>query len=469
MKRYVKFTQPIFAGTRYDKQAAKILVDSGLYNEDQATRIIDALFHEDIHAFVHAPNWLEKYLKGIARMCVEEGHGSQQGVSRFLEDSVNNFDKFLNYVKENRDKLGGAAFDTKFNDTMHYSDVVSILTDIQEELDRQSEAELAKMQDARAASNYKLVPISTFDQFNSMFGGHWTGDGSSDKYAGGGGTAWCHANSRSVYDSWRRRGKFYVLARKDFKDIPFNAESNRQDPKDEYGNSLIAMLVNPTTGTLENATLRCNHVGVSMSADNQYKTYAELSQIAGFNVKDAVLEDLGDSIGEIKTRAATYDKSQFAVGDQFTVEDGVHDTYTLTAVKRGPGSALFIPNVSLGESVMDNVGDVLDSIDEMLPGELRDRLDGLRLLQASEIFSDCDEPDEWDYLENCQVDMENPQIPYFRMKAHRVADNDTQWWTSTPSEGGNHYVVVDRDGECNCLRGSRPRGVRPAFIFLDLA
>ena len=43
-------------GTRYDSQAAKMIADSGLFPLDTATKIIDALFHTDIHAFVHAPN-----------------------------------------------------------------------------------------------------------------------------------------------------------------------------------------------------------------------------------------------------------------------------------------------------------------------------------------------------------------------------------------------------------------------------
>ena len=68
---------PLLEGTKYDKKASKIISDSGLYDENTSDKIIDALFHEDIHAFNHSPSWLEKYLLGIARMLVEEANGDR--------------------------------------------------------------------------------------------------------------------------------------------------------------------------------------------------------------------------------------------------------------------------------------------------------------------------------------------------------------------------------------------------------
>ena len=59
--------------------------------------------------------------------------------------------------------------------------------------------------------------------------------------------------------------------------------------KDDYGNSLIAILVN-RFGKLSDATLRCNHVGISGSADNQYNSYSELSKVVGFNVEEEILK-----------------------------------------------------------------------------------------------------------------------------------------------------------------------------------
>lgn len=302
------YEQQLNEGTKYDKKAVKIIVDSGLFDESTSTKIIDALFKEDIHAFVHSPAWLEKYLVGIARMFVQYCNGDKSKAQTFLTECPNVFEQYLTIVKEEREKLGEKeriSYDNKFNNEMSYEDVKNRLEKIQNDRDEKAAAELKDMK--FESSNYELIPIDSYEQMHDLFGGHWTGDGSSDMYAGSGGTAWCHTNSKSVHDGWTNRGKFFVLAAKNWKDIQFNAESNAKNPKDDYGNSLIALLINPRTGILLNATLRCNHVGVSSNADNQYTNYAELSKIAGFNVQEAVKDKLGDTLINEKSMWKNFD------------------------------------------------------------------------------------------------------------------------------------------------------------------
>ena len=287
-------------GTKYDKKAITKLVNSGLFDEETSTNIINALFREDIHAFVHAPAWLEKYLIGIVNMLIKYCNGDASKAQRFLTDYIGTFEEYLTYVKDVRPKLSSneqLELDKKFNEQMSIQDLEKELEDIKSQLDKESKEKLKNMK-FEDSSNFELIPIDSYRQFNQMFGGRATGDGSSDKYAGGGGTAWCHTNSESTYDNWVRNGsrKFFVIANKNWKNISFNEESNKRNPKDVYGNSLIAILVNKSTGKLLNATLRCNHVGVPNNADNQYKTYAELSSVAGFNVEDKVMEYLKDSL-----------------------------------------------------------------------------------------------------------------------------------------------------------------------------
>lgn len=281
-------------GTKYDKKAAKILSDSGLFNEEESQNIINDLFRNDIEAFVHAPAWLEKYLVCIANIIVKEADGDKEKAWQFIGDCPDTFNEFLKWVKEYRPKLSDpdkSSFDKKFIEEASFKDIKDTVEKAHAERDAQSKAELADM--AFEESNYTLVPIESYDEFHSKYGGRATGDGKSDLYAGAGGTAWCHANSKSTYDSsrWTGGGKrFFVLERKDWRDIPFNPTTNEEmRGKDDYGNSLIAILVS-RTGNLLAATLRCNHVGVPKDADEQYKTYAELSKIAGFNVEDAVRE-----------------------------------------------------------------------------------------------------------------------------------------------------------------------------------
>ena len=78
-------------GTKYDKKASKLLVDADLFDQEDSDNIINDLFRNKIHAFVHSPNWLEKYLVGIARMCIEyagddiaKAEISLQSVRKFL-------------------------------------------------------------------------------------------------------------------------------------------------------------------------------------------------------------------------------------------------------------------------------------------------------------------------------------------------------------------------------------------------
>lgn len=282
----------LLEGTRYDEQAAKIISNSGLFDEETSKKIIDGLFKQDIHAFVHAPNWLEKYLKGIARMLVEECNGDNSKAKPFLEECYPIFNNYLTWVKDVRPKLDEKqqkAFDDNFINNLHYKDVKEKVDSIADELDKKSKEELSKMQ-FKDKSNYSLIPIDSFEEFNELYGGRATGDGSSDKAAGRGGTAWCHANGEDTYNTWTKgKKKFFVLQNDDWEDISFDEESNKKNPKDAYGNSLIALLIS-RNGKLLNATLRCNHVGVDSNADNQYNTYAELSKVAGFNVEEEVMK-----------------------------------------------------------------------------------------------------------------------------------------------------------------------------------
>ena len=226
-------------------------------------------------------------------MLVDYANGDKQRAQNFLTECPSIFDEYLTWIKENRTDDNKAKLDSEFIDKMSYQDVKDFLDKLQDERDKESKDKLAQMKFNQ--SNYSLVPIDSYDQMHKLYGGRATGDGSSDKYAGGGGTAWCHTNSESVYNGWVSGGnKFFVLQNNDWKNIPFDERSNRNNPKDAYGNSLIALLVD-RKGRLKKATLRCNHVGVNSLADNQYQTYAELSEIVGFNVEEEVGKYVSDT------------------------------------------------------------------------------------------------------------------------------------------------------------------------------
>lgn len=285
----------LFEGSNYDKKASKILVDGKLFNQQTADNVIDAIRKDDIGAFKYTKgvSWIEKYLMGIARMIVEESGSNVQKAVEFLNGYAPTVDYYLNWVRENRNlSPNPVEFDKEFNERMHFSDVVDFVEKMQDEEDAESDERLRNMEFSN--SDYTLVPITSYEQMNRDYGGPITGDCIVDRN-GECLTDWCHANGKGVYDAWTRNGnRFFVLEKDGWRDIPFDAESNNMNPKDEYGNSLIAILVD-RNGRLKRSTLRCNHVGVpaGKTADNIYRTYADLSDVVGFNVQKAVKEQLG--------------------------------------------------------------------------------------------------------------------------------------------------------------------------------
>lgn len=285
----------LFEGTHYDKKASKILVDNKLFNPDTAERVIDCVKKQDIGALKYTQGvaWLDKYLIGIARMIVEESGGSVTGAVNFLNEYAPTIDYYLTWVRENRNSMPNPVeFDREFNERMHYSDVVDFVEKMQEEEEAESDERLKNMTFGR--TDYTLVPITSYRQMNDSYGGPITGDCVVDEN-GECESDWCHANGVGVYNAWTSNGRrFFVLEKNGWRNIPFDAKSNEINPKDEYGNSLIAILVD-RNGKLKRTTLRCNHVGIpaGKTADNIYRTYADLSEVVGFNVAKAVKEQLG--------------------------------------------------------------------------------------------------------------------------------------------------------------------------------
>ena len=288
--KFNKLFETILLETHYDEKAAEQLAASGLFDLNTSKAIIQGLFREDIHAFVNCKSWLEKYLKGIVRMLVDESNGDRNKAVEFLNECPNEFEQYFTYAREYRPTLKSdkerIAFDDKFVKEMSYQDVKDFNEELRKAKREKEQAELANMKFDNS-SDYELIPIDSYEDMHSQFGGHWTGNGTGDS------SAWCHTNGKGTYDAWTNNGqKMFVLAKKGWKDIPFDSESCLLNlGKDDYGNSLIAIRANKY-GEIDRVTLRCNHQGVEGIADNQY-TVPELSKLVGFNVEDKI-QEFGD-------------------------------------------------------------------------------------------------------------------------------------------------------------------------------
>ena len=153
-----------------------------------------------------------------------------------------------------------------------------------------------KMKNIVKRDSYDLIPIYSYEELYEKFGGSWTG------YKGQ--SEWCHTNGKSTYESWTKNGTqmFFVLAKKGWQKVsqpeqkPAGKDYNAYD---EYGLSLIAILVDVATGNLLNETLRWNHIiepshtNPGASVDKAFKNnWGDLSQAVGMDVKAACEKEL---------------------------------------------------------------------------------------------------------------------------------------------------------------------------------
>ena len=145
---------------------------------------------------------------------------------------------------------------------------------------------------------YELIPIKSFRQLNTLFGG--------DKTGYNGRSEWCHTNGVSTYNDWvdNDKNKFFILARKNWKSI--KPPEPGKNAYDTYGTSLIALLVEIRTLKLLNATLRWNHIiepsqtVEGTSVDNAFNSFEQLEKLSNLNIRKIIENDLKEELAKIK-------------------------------------------------------------------------------------------------------------------------------------------------------------------------
>ena len=159
-----------------------------------------------------------------------------------------------------------------------------------------------KLKNIIARNDYEVIPIYSYEELHEKFGGNKTG------YKGQ--SEWCHTNGKSTYESWTKNGTqmFFVLAKKDWQKIT-PPDPQTTNAYDEYGLSLIAILIDVISGNLLNETLRWNHViepghtNPGASVDKAFKNnWGELSQAVGINVKNEVARLIKDKQNKIRKK-----------------------------------------------------------------------------------------------------------------------------------------------------------------------
>ena len=154
---------------------------------------------------------------------------------------------------------------------------------------------------------------------------------------------------------------------------------------------------------------------------------------------------------------------------------------TATAVKKENDMTWFVFDGTIGNSTMKDIDNFLSTLVTKFPQPLQDRLEEIRLLDASEVFSDCDMPEDWEDLQRWGVRMERPQIPYFKSVDHRIVDyigggcyGSDMWWlhSAVPTLNSTPYTlefpIVTGNGHAIDWSAGINKGVRPLFILKDI-
>ena len=218
------------------------------------------------------------FFSPIVKWFVEYSGSDKNKYQEFIEGKLDNIIRTLQQI------LNDKSYDSQRESIkkMSFKDFEKMMSDILAKSQVDSDAKLSNIQQK---DDYELIPIYSYDELHDKFGGKKTG------YRGK--STWCHANGQYTYDSnaWTNGGKnmFFVLAKKGWENIKPNKTDNAFD---EYGTSLIAILVDVQTNDLKAETLRWNHiidpstVNPRSSIDHAFKdSWGELSQLVGFNVK----------------------------------------------------------------------------------------------------------------------------------------------------------------------------------------
>lgn len=267
-----------YAKTAFNTIKASTLGQTSWYTSDYARSDINTIIQE-FEPLSHKNSNLGFFMV-IIRWFIEYVGSSFQNYQEFLERKLDGIIRNLQVViqdksPEEKEKI------KKYS----YKQFEQIQKEYDEKIRKSDTAYTGEIKD-----DYDVIFIKSYEQLHKMFGGDKTG------YKGK--SEWCHTNGISTYDSWtsNKTKFFFVLAKKGWENItPPPPETT--NAYDEYGTSLIAILVS-RTGKLLNATLRWNHnidpseTITGTSTDRAFLTFKSLSDTVGIDIRNKVLDVL---------------------------------------------------------------------------------------------------------------------------------------------------------------------------------
>lgn len=284
----------------YIKTAFNTIKNSDLGKQSWYT---DDLIKQDINTFINEFGPLSHknsnlgYFATIIRWFVAYAGNNKNKYQEFIERKLDGIIKTLLWLSNNPNEEAKLKEQIKtkwtFNDFEKYQKSVEDKIDA-EQIDKLKKV---KLQD----KGYEIIPINSYKELHDKFGGNKTG------YKGD--SRWCHTNGSSTYNSWTNGGNynFFVLAKKGWENIePPNPADETTKAYDEYGTSLIAILVDVASGKLLNATLRWNHViepsleKEGASVDKAFLGWGDLAEVTGKDVEKEIKDMLKEKQEELQ-------------------------------------------------------------------------------------------------------------------------------------------------------------------------
>lgn len=274
----------------YKKTALNMIKASPLgqtswYSDNYQKQDIDTIINE-FGPLSHKNSNLG-YFSTIIKWFIEYSGTDKNKYQEFIELKLDEIIRTLLYLSNN------SAEESKIKEQLKnkwtFNDIEKYANTIQSQIDTKQNEKSKNLilQD----KGYEIIRIDSYEELNKKFGGDKTG------YSGQ--SEWCHTNGKSTYDNWIKNGSkaFFILAKKGWENI-IPLDPKITNAYDEYGISLIAILVDVITNKLERATLRWNHIiepsktVPGTSVDNAFLGWADLDEVVGIKVEDVVKRQL---------------------------------------------------------------------------------------------------------------------------------------------------------------------------------
>ncbi len=223
------------------------------------------------------------YFAVIVRWFIEYST-DQDKKDEFIDDKLDECTKTLLYLTKN--PAEEAKLKDQIKSKWSFKDFEDYQQNVKDKIDADEKEKLKNFKGED--KGYELIQIQSFEQLEDLVGGDWTGGTDPDKYH------LCYANSENFYYDYWHGGinAFFLLLKDGWKDIKAEDFTGTETAYDDYGTSVICIIVNIVTLKLQYANLRWNHAKEperkGTDVDHAFLNWGELAETIGRDVSGEI-------------------------------------------------------------------------------------------------------------------------------------------------------------------------------------